>query len=235
MARPLETSLRCDRSGDADCGQGFAYAMTMTCFREALARLLRAEMLLAVALGAAGATACGGGHYEGAEAGAAGSNTGGGTSGSFFSSGSAASGSSSGSVASGNSTSDGCVISASSYTQSCNVDTDCQEVTSRNYCVAGCLCGGSAINVGALAQFNEDVSKTPLGSGALGGFACPCPASLGPCCRAGQCAMNCFSPADTLPACANAGGSCILSTNAICGAKGPASACAYSDETCCIN
>ena len=59
------------------------------------------------------------------------------------------------------------VISASNYDESCNVDSDCQEVTSRDYCSAGCLCGGSAINVGAVAQFKADVSKTPLGSGAL--------------------------------------------------------------------
>ena len=61
-----------------------------------------------------------------------------------------------------------CMISASSYDQSCAVDTDCTSVTSTNYCSVNCLCGGSAINVGARAQFNEDVSKTPLGSGALG-------------------------------------------------------------------
>ena len=233
--------------------------MAMTCSREAIARLLRVKMLLPVALGAVGAAACGGGSYEGSDAGASGSNTGGSTSGSVFSSGSVESGSvvssgfaesgsvfssgfaesgsvfGSGSVASGTSTSDGCVISASSYNQSCHVDADCQEVTSTDYCVAGCLCGGSAINVGALAQFNEDVSRTPLGSGALGGFACPCAASVGPCCRAGQCTLNCLSPADTLAACANAGGSCILSRYATCGVEGPANACAYSDETCCVN
>lgn len=135
-----------------------------------------------------------------------------------------------------------CMISASNYDQSCAADTDCQEVTSRDYCVAGCLCGGSAVNAGALAQFNADVSKTPLGSGALGGAACPCADQPGPCCRSGKCTMACFSPTDTLPACADAGGMCLLRSNAICGsansssgAQGLPDACAYSDEICCIN
>jgi hypothetical protein len=95
-----------------------------------------------------------------------------------------------------------CMISASSYDASCTVDTDCQEVTSTNYCAVNCLCGGSAINVGALAQFNADIAKTPLGSGALGGViaeadgsvvtACSCPPSPGPCCRNGTCTTTCL-------------------------------------------
>lgn len=128
-----------------------------------------------------------------------------------------------------------CMISASNYDQSCTADTDCEGVTSRDYCVAGCLCGGSAINAGALAQFNADVSKTPLGSGALGGAACPCAPTPGPCCRAGQCTATCLLPTDTLPACADAGGTCLLSVNAICRDGGPPDACAYSDEVCCTN
>jgi hypothetical protein len=128
-----------------------------------------------------------------------------------------------------------CTISASSYEQSCTVDTDCTTVTSTDYCSANCLCGGSAINVGALAQFNEDTAKTPLGSGALGGAACPCAPALGPCCRGGTCSATCFSPADTLPACADAGGTCLLGTNSICSKPAPAGACAYSDEVCCVN
>jgi hypothetical protein len=127
-----------------------------------------------------------------------------------------------------------CMISASSYDQSCTIDTDCTTVTSRDYCSAGCLCGGSAINVGALAQFNGDISKTPLGSGALGGTACPCVQSFGPCCRSGRCTATCFSPPDALPACADAGGTCLLSAGTTCGKMGPPDACAYSDEVCCL-
>jgi hypothetical protein len=126
-----------------------------------------------------------------------------------------------------------CMISAVSYSQSCTVDTDCQEVTSTNYCAVNCLCGGSAINVGAAAQFNEDIGKTPLGSATLGG-GCPCFESSGPCCRSGTCTATCFSPSDTLPSCADAGGSCFLSVGTTCGTDGPPDACAYSDEVCCV-
>jgi|HubBroStandDraft_1064217.scaffolds.fasta_scaffold53392_2 hypothetical protein len=85
-----------------------------------------------------------------------------------------------------------CLISASNYDQSCSADTDCRVVTSTDYCSVHCLCGGSAINVGALAQFNKEISETPLGSGALGRTGCPCPPSYAPCCRAGKCTVSCF-------------------------------------------
>jgi|HubBroStandDraft_6_1064221.scaffolds.fasta_scaffold330402_2 hypothetical protein len=92
-----------------------------------------------------------------------------------------------------------CVISASSYDQSCTIDSDCRVVSSGNYCSAMCLCGGSAINAAAVAQFNEDVSKTPLGSGALGNVLCGCPSENPPCCRKGVCQASfaaCSVPAD---------------------------------------
>jgi hypothetical protein len=93
-----------------------------------------------------------------------------------------------------------CDISASSYDQSCTIDSDCRMVSSGNYCAATCLCGGSAINAAAVAQFNEDVSKTPLGSGALGNVLCGCPAESAPCCRQGVCEGSfaaCSAPANT--------------------------------------
>jgi hypothetical protein len=89
------------------------------------------------------------------------------------------------------------MISASSYNQACSVDSDCRMVSSGNYCSAGCLCGGSAINVAAVAQFNDDVSKTPLGSGALGNVICACPAEAVPCCRHGVCEGS-FAECSTL-------------------------------------
>jgi hypothetical protein len=128
-----------------------------------------------------------------------------------------------------------CMISASNYDQSCTVDTDCSMVSSGDYCSATCLCGGSAINVGALAKFNADVAKTPLGSGALGNVFCGCPFSWGPCCRHGTCVGErggCSSPSDSLPACADAGGTCMPFGS--CGQPGPPDACAYSDEMCCV-
>jgi hypothetical protein len=92
-----------------------------------------------------------------------------------------------------------CVISASSYNQSCTVDSDCRLVSAGNYCSATCLCGGSAINAASVAQFNEDVSKTPLGSGAFGQVICGCPDEVPPCCRQGVCQASfaaCSVPAD---------------------------------------
>jgi hypothetical protein len=136
--------------------------------------------------------------------------------------------------------SDGCTVSASNYDQSCTVDTDCVEVSSGDYCSAAtCQCGGSVVNVGALAQFRADVSKTPLGSGALMSLPCGCPLAAGPCCRQGMCKAgfgeDCSSPADTLAACVDAGGTCRPS--ALYGGcnQGAPDACAYSDEVCCVN
>jgi hypothetical protein len=133
-----------------------------------------------------------------------------------------------------------CMISASNYDQSCMVDTDCAEVASGDYCsVSGGICpncGGTAINVGALAQFNADVSKTPIGSGALGDVSCGCRFVNGPCCRHGVCQGEveaCSFPTDTLPACADAGGACMPFVPCI--RSGPPDACAYSDESCCLN
>lgn len=114
-------------------------------------------------------------------------------------------------------------------------DTDCVEVTSTNYCNAqACLCGGSAINMSALTQFNANVARTPLGSHP-GGGGCPCVTSFGPCCRQGTCTAECYSSADTLPACADAGATCVLSAFTMCGNREVPDACAYSDEICCAN
>lgn len=106
-----------------------------------------------------------------------------------------------------------CMISGANYDQSCHVDTDCQEVTPGDYCTTGCLCGASAISVRALAQFDSDVAKTPVGSGAVQSIGCPCPPpapppAFGPCCHHGTCQVACSPPADTLPACVDAGGTC---------------------------
>ena len=131
-----------------------------------------------------------------------------------------------------------CMISASNYDQSCNVDSDCVQVSAGDYCsTATCHCGGSAINVRALAQFKADVSKTPLGSGAVMGAICGCPCESGAVCRSGTCqpAFCLPPPTDTLPACAEAGGMCTYSAIIICNRTGPPDSCAYSDEVCCLN
>jgi|HubBroStandDraft_4_1064222.scaffolds.fasta_scaffold308429_1 hypothetical protein len=101
----------------------------------------------------------------------------------------------------------GCFISASNYDQSCSVDSDCigfidgfetslgpggLPVQSANYCQAICICGGDAINKNAVAQYEADVAKTPLGSGALQPLCAGCPFSTPPCCQGGQCAKQCI-------------------------------------------
>jgi hypothetical protein len=128
------------------------------------------------------------------------------------------------------------MILASSYDQSCTEDTDCAEVTSGDYCSPNlCECGGSAVNVGAVAQFDSDVAKASMGVDAALRFACPCLESPGPCCRGGTCTTVCNSPSDTLPACASAGGTCS-SPGVQCsvGYFGPPNSCAYADELCCL-
>ena len=92
----------------------------------------------------------------------------------------------------------GCIIQASSYDQSCTVDSDCVSVAggfpvaSGDYCQSSCLCPDETISRGAAAQFASAVSRTPLGSGALPHLGCNCGASLGPCCVAGQCSTSCL-------------------------------------------
>jgi hypothetical protein len=128
-----------------------------------------------------------------------------------------------------------CMFAASSYDQSCSADTDCHEVTSTDYCADNCLCGGSAINASAVPQFTHDTAKTPLASGLLGGVACPCTPPSGPCCRGGKCTMTCESASDALPACRDAGGTCVFGVDGTsCVKDGPPQSCAYSDEVCCL-
>jgi hypothetical protein len=69
-----------------------------------------------------------------------------------------------------------CIISASNYDRSCSTNSDCVAyiygdggleflnglpVEFGNYCVPGCVCGGDAINRRAVAQYVNDVLKTP--------------------------------------------------------------------------
>ncbi len=127
-------------------------------------------------------------------------------------------------------------IQASNYDQSCATDSDCVAVGEGNFCLAGAgNCPSAAINKSAYAAYQADVARTQA---AVCTAISSCVASSGPCCRHGTCQMNlaCFSPADTLPACADAGGVCSAFVIQ-CGDKGtgPADSCAYSDEMCCLN
>lgn len=121
--------------------------------------------------------------------------------------------------------------SVSNYDQSCSVDTDCELVSSGDYCGGECQCGRSTINVNAVAQFNADVASAQSGSDAPDTF-CGCPLETEPCCRGGICQVQCSFPGDTLAACVDAGGTCMPFF--MCAQPGPSNACAYSDEACCI-
>jgi hypothetical protein len=107
-----------------------------------------------------------------------------------------------------------CLILASSYDQSCSVDSDCVTVAGTtlvgfgDYCQSHCLCGGSAINKNSAARYATDVAKTPLGSGAISGAGvCPCPPipAMG-CCQGGRCVAFCST------AC-SASSPCVAGTN----------------------
>ncbi|HXJ19052.1 MAG TPA: hypothetical protein VMT03_02380 [Polyangia bacterium] len=90
-----------------------------------------------------------------------------------------------------------CVFEASNYDRSCQLDGDCVAVHSADYCSnTACGCGGDPVSVAGRAQFNADISKTPLGSGALQWPPCSCPVPAPICCRAGMCTHDCLTPPD---------------------------------------
>ena len=95
-----------------------------------------------------------------------------------------------------------CAIDTSNYDLSCSTDSDCVgfiagsepglglgglPVQSGNYCTPMCFCGGDVISKKSVAQYTTDVSKTPLGSGAIAPLSCGCGDEPGPCCENGQC------------------------------------------------
>jgi hypothetical protein len=88
-------------------------------------------------------------------------------------------------------------IVASSYDQSCDVDSDCVAIGVGDPCEpCEVLCAGSAaIRSGALAQYMADVAKSPAGKGT---FVCECPqySPASVCCNAGVCAPYCLDLSD---------------------------------------
>jgi hypothetical protein len=128
-------------------------------------------------------------------------------------------------------------VLASSYDQSCVVDTDCVAVGEIPSCPAsGCDgCTTAAVNKSVMTQYATAFAQA-FASKALG-TGCGCPCESGALCRGGKCQAGFCGPppSDTLPACADAGGMCAYSANTTCSGTGPPDACAYPDEFCCLN
>ena len=132
------------------------------------------------------------------------------------------------------------IVLASDYDQSCVMDTDCASVGQVPECpVTDCLiCIPGAINKSELARYMTALSKAGMSEPPGGPTICNCPCETGfAICRGGKCqAGPCGAPgSDTLPDCANAGGTCGYVANTICNRAGPPDSCAYSDEMCCLN
>jgi hypothetical protein len=136
------------------------------------------------------------------------------------------------------------VIAATSYDLSCATDSDCTLVALGDFCHPGANgCPLGTISLRALPKYNADVARTYAVRCGGPGFG-DCPVADVACCRNGQCVTTatpggCFSPEDTLPACANAGGLCeptgTVGVRAMCTVDGPPDSCAYPDETCCLD
>jgi hypothetical protein len=81
------------------------------------------------------------------------------------------------------------IITASSYDQSCQQDSDCVGISEGNACEACVVAcpGVAAINVSALGRYQADIAAT---YGDHETATCNCPAAAGstPCCIAGMCA-----------------------------------------------
>jgi hypothetical protein len=128
-------------------------------------------------------------------------------------------------------------VVASDYDQSCVADSDCVQVGQVLRCPAGACdgCLSAGINKNALsrylAAFASAVASIPDGETC----GCPCEGDFA-ICRAGKCAASWCLPdiADTLPACADAGGMCSYTANTPCSRYGPPGSCAYADEICCV-
>lgn len=70
----------------------------------------------------------------------------------------------------------------SSYDQTCNVDTDCVEITSGTICNGSCECGGSVINIDGQSRYQSQVAPiTPSG--------CPCAYDGNPKCINHSCTL----------------------------------------------
>jgi len=87
-------------------------------------------------------------------------------------------------------------VELSSYDQSCNVDSDCVEITSGTICNGSCECGGSVINIDGQARYQSQVAGITSGD-------CPCANSGNPSCVNHTCTL--CDP--------GAGGSCTVTVD----------------------
>jgi hypothetical protein len=81
-----------------------------------------------------------------------------------------------------------CNITPSEYDTSCSTDSECVSAAFGNFCEAVCNCPTDYINQSALAKYMADVSKTPVGMGAIQPSNCNCGNLGAGCCRSGHCA-----------------------------------------------
>lgn len=84
-----------------------------------------------------------------------------------------------------------CSIEASSYDQSCTLDSDCVAVFSGSFCGAHeCACENSVINVTAEARYEADLQNDHAPE-------CPCPSPPPVSCNAGTCGLRTASSVDS--------------------------------------
>jgi hypothetical protein len=92
------------------------------------------------------------------------------------------------------------VVMASSYDQSCAVDTDCVGVSEGNSCKpCDFNCSNATINAGALAKYTSDTSHFPAVV-AFDHGVCPssCGGPVGLCCLSGKCHLGSPCPFEVL-------------------------------------
>lgn len=118
-------------------------------------------------------------------------------------------------------------IKASNYDQSCKTDMDCVVINEGNACSLISNCGAAAINRNDYAKYQSDIANRPC----IGPSSCG-RTGAGPCCRNGQCQWS-IALCHALPACVDAGGTCVGAL--VCPKDaGPTDSCAEPGETCCL-
>ena len=87
-------------------------------------------------------------------------------------------------------------IDVSTYPHSCSDDSDCVDVTPGVICTGGCACGGAAINMAGLAEYDQAIQSVQTA-------ACPCAAGGTPRCVQNACILCPFG--SNSPGCPDGG------------------------------